>query len=249
MLTTGLTNLILLRGNIQNPHWQAEVKKWLIYIDSKGELNRFISRLTKQDERKANEALVEISSAYVLEKRLKYKVTDWEKPTLSNKNVDFVIKNGSDEIYCEVKRPSWMGELPKDQLNNDRSSRKWKAKYINAESFSFGHWRNIRKAIKKAYPKFLKDKKNLVVIHDDLRVPILNDIVTKEMIDIALFLDKKVQGSYDSELGYFADCKYNRVGGILFIDINPGSVNEIYKSLFIENPNALIQFKIKTTVL
>ena len=62
-----LFDKILGNSNIKNISWKNEIEKWLLYVNNKGELDRFIPRLTKMDSRKINEALAEISSAYLLE--------------------------------------------------------------------------------------------------------------------------------------------------------------------------------------
>ena len=55
-----------------------------------------LRRLTKMDNRKINEVLAEMSSAYLLESILNLKVTGWEMPTSSDKNVDFTIDLNSE---------------------------------------------------------------------------------------------------------------------------------------------------------
>jgi len=227
-----LFDKILGNSNIKNISWKNEIEKWLLYVNNKGELDRFIPRLTKMDSRKINEALAEISSAYLLESILNLKVIGWEVPTNSDKNVDFTIDLNSEEVYCEVKSPSWTSELSKKEK---LGIRKDQGKYIKNEARWFGHWVNIRYAIKKAYPKFLSNCNNLVIIQGDLFVPILA-FPTDTQIEIALFEDQSV---YNNEKGYFVNSDYENVGGILFIDINPTSRNKVYKYKFIKNPNAL----------
>ena len=227
-----LFDKILGNSNIKNISWKNEIEKWLLYVNNKGELDRFIPRLTKMDSRKINEALAEILSAYLLESILNLKVIGWEVPTNSDKNVDFTIDLNSEEVYCEVKSPSWTSELSKKEK---LGIRKDQGKYIKNEARWFGHWVNIRYAIKKAYPKFLSNCNNLVIIQDDLFVPILA-FPTDTQIEIALFEDQSV---YNNEKGYFVNSDYENVGGILFIDINPTSRNKVYKYKFIKNPNAL----------
>jgi hypothetical protein len=123
--------------------------------------------------------------------------------------------------------------------------RKAQGKYKRNEVRFFGHWRNIRYAIKKAYPKFLSNRYNLVIIQDDLIVPILN-FPTNIQIEIALF---EKQGIYDNEKGVFINNDYANVGGVLFIDINPSSQESIYKYKFEDNPNALKPYKLLTNIV
>ena len=233
-----LFDKILGNSDIINDNWKKEINKWLVFIKNKGELKRFIPRLTKMNNSKRDEALVEISSAYLLENELNFVVIGWEVPTKNNKNVDFVIEKKANEIFCEVKSPGWEGELSKKEL---MGGRKDQPKYKHLEWRSFAHWRNIRYAIKKAYPKFLSNCKNLVIIQDDLWVNIL-DFPTDIQIEIALFEDQSV---YNNEKGYFVNSDYENVGGILFIDINPTNSKK-YKIKFFPNENSKIPFAIPT---
>ena len=188
---------ILGESDIKNEALKKEIEKWLMYIKEKGELDRFKPRLEKMSYRKIIETLTEISSAYILEELLNYKVTDWEVDTLNNSNVEFTIKLNSKDIYCEVKSPSWQSELSDEEKVGKR---KKQGKHINNEVRSIDHCKNIRYAIKKANPKFLKDCYNLVIIQDDLFMPILN-WPTDIQIKIALYENT---GQPDKEIGCFA---------------------------------------------
>jgi hypothetical protein len=232
-----LFDKILGNSNIINDNWKKEINKWLVFIENKRELKRFIPRLTKMDNSKRDEALAEISSAYLLENELNFIVTGWEVPTKNNKNVDFVIERKVNEIFCEVKSPGWERELSKKELMEGRKDQR---KYIPSECRFFGHWKNIRYAIKKAYPKFLSNYKNLVIIQDDLWVNIL-DFPTDIQIEIAL-LNNSI--AYDATKGVFVDREYENVGGVLFININPASREKIYKYKFFANPNALKKYNL-----
>ena len=193
------------------------------------------------NSRKINDALVEISSAYLLEVILNFKITDWEVPTVRDQNVDFTMALNSEEVYCEVKRPSWQSELSdKEKLGIRKTQRKYKRNEVRF----IGPWRNIRYAIKKAYPKFLSNCYNLVIIQDDLIVSIL-DFPTDTPIKIALFEEK---GIYDNEKGVFIGNDYKNVGGVFFIDINPSNQERIYKFKFVDNPNALKRYNLSSNI-
>jgi len=232
---------ILGNSDIINDNWKKEISKWLIFIKNKGELKRFIPRLTKMNNSKRDEALAEISSAYLLENELNFVVIGWEVPTKNNKNVDFVIKEKSNEIFCEVKSPGWEGELSKKEMVG---SRKNQPKYKNLEVRWFGHWKNIGYAIKKAYPKFLSNCKNLVIINDDLFVGIL-DFPTDTAIKIGLFNNSI---AYGATKGVFINRDYENIGGVLFININPTSRKKIYKYKFFANPNALKPYNLNDNI-
>lgn len=217
--------------------WKHEIEKWLQFIQSKDQLNRYSPRLNASQKTQRDEALAEISSAYIMEIKLKYPVVDWERKTIKDKDVDFVIRNGSNEIYCEVKSPGWESELKQQERLNGRKDL---PKYINAEGRSIAPWQNIRYALKKSYPKFLPNCKNLVIIKDDLFVNILD---TPLNIDIALFENS---GSYNGEKGYFSNDGFENIGGVLFWDYRLIDSRIEYRCKFISNKNARMSFSIGT---
>lgn len=220
---------------------KLETNKWLSFLKDKNQLNRYLPRLTKVNKAMRDETLAEIASAYVIEKLLGYTIVNWEEKTVCDYDVDFVIKEDTDKIYCEVKSPGWESELTKKELKKGDQGRRGKPKYLPSEFRAIAPWKNIRQVIKKAYPKFLPNSKNLIIVKDDLYVSIL-DFPTKTPIDIALYEET---GQYNNEKGYFENSDYENVGGILFIDINPTSSKK-YKFKFFPNENSKIPFIIPT---
>lgn len=218
---------------------KLEINKWLLFLKNKNQLNRYLPRLIKVTKAMRDETLAEIVSAYILEIVLGYTIVNWEEKTVGNKDVDFVIKDGIDRICCEVKSPGWESELTQKELKKGDQGRRGKPKYLPHEFRAIAPWKNIRHVIKKAYPKFLPNSKNLIIVKDDLYVSIL-DFPTKTYIDIALYEET---GHYNNEMGYFANSDYENVGGILFIDINPTSSKK-YKVKFFPNENSKIPFSI-----
>jgi len=215
--------------------WKHEINNWLLFIQTKNQLTRYLPRLN-DSKTKRDEALAEIFSAYILEVILKYPIIYWEKQTVGGKDVDFVICDGTNEIYCEVKSPGWESELEqKERLNG----RKGLPKYINAEVRSIAPWRDIRYAFKKSYSKFLPKCKNLLILKDDLFVKILD---TPSNIDMALFEDS---GIYNSEKGYFTNNNFENIGGILILDCRLTEKIE-YRCEFIANKNSKEPFSITT---
>jgi len=148
-----------------------------------------------------DETLAEIFSAYFLKKKFNYPVIDWEEKTINNKDVDIVVSYKNQKLYCEVKSPGWEGELTrKEQLGE----RKALPKYDSGKARTYSYINPIRRCIEKAYPKFLKKTKNLLIIYDDFFVSPLDD---EDQIENAL---------YDN-YGSFRDDKYYRLGGVLFL--------------------------------
>lgn len=207
--------------------WEHEYNNWLLFIQAKNQLVRYLPRLNDSKTRR-DEALAEICSAYAIEVKLKYPAIRWEEKTIAGKDVDFVIQHGSNEIYCEVKSPGWESELEQEERIKGRKDL---PKYINGEARSFAPWRAIRHALKKSYPKFLPNCKNLVIVNDDLIVRILD---VPLHIDIALFED---MGTYDGEKGYFANSHFENIGGVLILDCRLMTGIE-YRYRFVANRNS-----------
>lgn len=218
--------------------YNDEEKKWNDFyknkIKDKKLLKEYSSRFHSKSKKQRECTLAEISSVYVLEKKLGYPVIDWEVKTIDDKDVDFVIQDKENEIYCEVKNPHWESELEEEEQKEDiKNKKKLPKEDRTRKARSFDHCENIRYAIRKAYPKFLPDKKNLLIINDNLFFPILafpND----SMINKALYDHHKV---YNNEKGYFTNHEFENVGGVLFLNFD-----DTYEYKFFANKNAIQPF-------
>ncbi len=220
--------------------WKTEVNGWLKFIKSKGQLIRYIPRLNANKTQR-DEALSEILSAYILETKLNYKITDWERKTVNDKDVDFIIEYNKDDIHCEVKSPGWESELTqKEQL----SGRTKQPKYKHAEVRSIAPWQNIRYTIQKSYEKFLPNCMNMSVINPDLFGELL-EIPSNKNIEIALYENSN---TYGGEKGYFETHDYENVGGLLIVECILYSVSKdfTYRYKFFPNEKAMKPFYIKT---
>ena len=208
--------------------FRDEVESWLAFAKDAGQLERLTPRL-RASRQQRDETLAEICAAYVMNRLLRFPIVGWEIKTANNRDVEFLVRVGTVDLYCEVKSPGWEGELSKSEQTGDR---KKQPKYQNAEVRSVARWKSIRHAIKKSVPKFLGSKCNLVITVDDLFVSVLE--APPNNIDIALF---EKQGLYEGEKGYFADDEYASVGGVLMMGYRIRSEVE-YRWEFVANPNA-----------
>lgn len=223
--------------------WACEAEKWLNFIDLKGQLTRFMPRLTKQDTKKRDEAFAEISSAYFLEKICEVPVIEWEPIGLKNSRGDFMLSVDSTSIFCEVKSPGWESDVVDQQ--GVGSPRLGLPKYINGEVKGIDNSRPIRYAIDKAYKKLPGDKPTLLIFNDDLWFSIFNEmsVSTPDEMPLciyrALFYEPKPPPYTDKKpKGYFKIGLYERLSGILFLNvINSGTI--VYKNKIFENEHAL----------
>ena len=134
----------IFKGNYKiDREGKLETNNWLLFMKDKNQLDRYLPRLTKVNKAMRDETLAEIASAYVMEILLGYTIINWEEKTVGDYDVEFVIKEGADKIYCEVKSPGWESELPKKELKKGDQGRRGKPKYLPHEFRAIAPWKNI----------------------------------------------------------------------------------------------------------
>jgi hypothetical protein len=203
------------KRKIFNPKWIPGINKWLEFINKKNELLRFKPRLNSKKPQ-IFDALAEIQAAYVIENNTEYKVVEFEKKTVKDKDVDFLISNNKTEIYCEVKSPGWEAELTQKERLEGRTK---KPKYINAEARWVESWKNIQYAIIKAYDKFLPAKHNMIILCPDLFNGLLefpNDLNVNNSLYGKKFQFNSLTDT--KQKGCFADNTYENIGGLLIVE-------------------------------
>jgi len=65
------------------------------------------------------------------------------------------------DVFTEVKSPGWEFELTKEERSAGRIDQ---PKYKDGEARAVGPWQAIQFAVEKAYPKFLPNVPNLLVV-------------------------------------------------------------------------------------
>lgn len=229
-----------------NPEWKLEIEKWLEFLEQKNQFKRFRNRLIRSDPRKRDETLAEISAAFYIDSHFNCPIVDWEPMGSGGLTLEFTFKGNKDIlVFCEVKSPGWEKEVIEEEGINRSKKRIQEEKIKDGEVRSIGSWKDIRRTIKKAYPKFFNDQPSLLIINDDLFVsptyPPIN-------IEIALFCEiehgEHDPESYLSEDGYFLTDEYKNLGGILFLKVFHPSKGIEYKSKLIRNPKASPSCKI-----
>lgn len=214
--------------------WKLEVEKWLIFIKQEGQFQRFLPRL--QDiPRKRDEALAEISAAYFIKRIKGYPILEWQPVGAENKTGEFSFQVANEYIvFSEVKSPGWEADVVR---NKDDLGRLDKPKYINGEAAFFNNAVDIRYAIQKAYPKFIEDKLNLLIIVDDLRVSLSEDRWGAE--EALYYKPLKTPYCDTKSEGCFVSTGYNRLGGLATLNVE--QTKEInYRWKLYKNPNAII---------
>jgi len=215
------------------PEWADEHEQWLAFVDSKGELARFLPRLKKSAYQR-DRTFSEIGIAYYLETRRSLPIIEWEPTGNEAKTGEYMVQGPTGPIFVEVKTGGWQKDIVEEQGRH--SPRLSQPKYINAEARSVAPWAVIRNAIANAYPKFTSTMPSLLIIREDYLAPL--DTFNK---DIALFCPGRgKQGDgYLAENGYFLDSRFERLGGLAIFSVELGIRGLRYSFSVSHNPNAV----------
>ncbi|MFC1510846.1 hypothetical protein ACFL5U_00460 [Candidatus Margulisiibacteriota bacterium] len=144
--------------------WKNEVIRWLNFIYSEGQFDKFKPRLRSKG-RQRDETFAEIASAYYLCKKLNFQINDWEPPGANNTLGEFYVTNKTGiKVFCEVKSPGWEAAIYRENKNITRIKQQ---KFIGVECRSFDNSIDIKYLIEKYYPKFPKTEPSLLIIVDD----------------------------------------------------------------------------------
>jgi hypothetical protein len=207
-----------------NNLWGDEAEKWLGYIKSKGHFEKLLPRLRDLPAQR-DEALAEIKAAYFIETYVGYTVRKWDPRGKHGKVGDFTFTFAAEEIFCEVKSPGWERAIVESL--GATSSRLKQPKYLpGIEVSSFSNVSHVRSAISKAYPKFVVERPNLLILVDDLKVPLTYDTLG---VKIAL---------YDGVDGCFSSKRFENLGAVAILNVeNTGTIE--YRFCVYHNSTAL----------
>jgi hypothetical protein len=215
------------------PEWADEHERWLAFVDTKGEMARFLPRFKKSAYQR-DRTFSEIGIAYYLETQRYLPIIEWEPTGNGVKTGEYMIQGPMGPIFVEVKTGGWQKDIV--EAEGRQSPRLAQPKYINAEVRRVAPWAVIRNTILNAYPKFTSTMPSLLIIRDDYLAPL--DTFNK---DIALFCQGRGMqaGGYLSENGYFLDSRFERLGGVAIFSVELGERGLQYKFSVSYNPNAL----------
>jgi len=227
--------------------WAEEIEKWLQFIrDHKVDGmkvwgNFFLPRL-RDHAPKRDEALSEIAVAYFLEARCGFPVKAWEPEGSIGKKGEplkgeFLVEfQPSGQIFVEVKSPGWESEVVHNQGKD--SPRLRQPKYLKGESGRTDPGTAVRQAVAKAYPKLQDSMPTLLIIADDLMVP-LN--AWPDATQDALYCpqaDGYTEGCL-AEDGCFAGKQYERLGAVGTLNVLLKDTTFLYRFALFRNPNCL----------
>lgn len=193
--------------------WETEVNKWLLFIKNNRQFEQFKPRLREKPQIR-NETLAEIQTAYFISEIFGCPIIEWEPQGADNKRGEFSFKVPDGVVFCEVKSPGWEADIAKENSNSPRLK---EPKYINGEAGSFNNADDVRYAIEKAFPKFLYDRPNLLIIVDDLFVSLKDD---KFGVNEVLFY-RKLKPPYvdDKQEGVFTNTSFDRLSALATLNV------------------------------
>ena len=224
------------------PAYAKELDSLLKFADEHGCLARFVPNLEARDKQR-DKALNELRLAYLLH-HLGFPILRWDPAGANGKVGEFLLDSPEKvPIFAEVKSPGWESELSGSQIQAGRAQ---KPKYIGLEGGAIGNWQAVHRCIAspKTYPKFRSDQSSLLIMADDLRVP-LHD--TLFQVKEALYGERRFYG----EDGYFTTDRFENIGGLGVF----GSFSAVpsrgleYEFVVFENPCALVATRLPGSMM
>ncbi len=220
--------------------WNAEHLKWLSFINEQKQLGSYAPRLLK-GSRQRDDAFAEMAVGYYLCKLQGWRFQKREPINLENgRKAEFVLITSPDlEVFCEVKRPSWKAEVARA---NYKSPRLKMPKHINGDGGFFDNSTDVRYEIKKAYPQIPQNKLSLLVLVDDLKVRLNEDLYG---VKDALYRQKLKSPYVDDGLqGCFVDHQFEKLSALATLNYFKiwGESSVQYDWSFFSNPYASIKF-------
>jgi hypothetical protein len=205
-------------------------------------LQRFRPNIEARDKQR-NKALSELRLAYLLE-NMGFPITAWDRPGAGNKIGEFLLDSPEKiSIFTEIKSPGWESELSKEQIAAGRADQ---PKYIGLQGGAVGNWRPVHRCIAadNCYPKFTNNQPSLLIVCDDLMLPLHESL---HHVEGAVY-GTKAQFEED---GYFTTNRFENIGGLgVFYPVSTGARDGLeYRLIVYENHCALPATKLPPSLL
>ena len=190
----------------------VEAEQWCRVAAAHGWWPHYLPRLRTKNEQR-NQTLMELRVLYFLERIAGFQCTDdLEPPGHGPKRGEYLCVIDGRRVFCEVKCPTWQAAFVREQGQPEASrSRRQQPKYVDREFRPVDNYVDLWDSIKSAYPKMPADKPTLLIISDDLWLPLA--------LEGDLTIDRVLHYNYREE-GCFTSTDYERLGGIGFLDFD-----------------------------
>jgi hypothetical protein len=226
--------------------WADDVEEVLAFLHRERRLVAFLSVIKSvQTPQHRDSCLAEARGAFHLN-RWGFRIVEWEPQGEGNTKGEALISlAGSPDIFVEVKQPGWQGEhLPRrvDELRRlspedkqRRLARIRQQKYLGIEGGAVLSPQVAMDVVRRnALPKLTDRYPNLVIVVDDLKVPLVG------LPTLAWFVEQEFSNpdhDADDPDDVFT---YERLGGVLFLQPEADNGQKInYRADFVLNPGAL----------
>ena len=222
--------------------YSRELDALLDWADAKGCLWRFQSRLESKSTQR-DEAIAELRLAFLLDST-GFPIVGWDPPGANGKRGEYLLATPENtDVFVELKAPGWESELTPAQL---AAGRQHKPKYDGMGGGAVGNFMAVHQCITRpnCYPKFTNNQPNLLIIADDLNLPLHDTLFQAEG---ALYGDKWQYG----DDGYFKSTRFENLGGLgIFYAFSAVPSRGIeYQFVIYENPHALPATKLPQSLV
>lgn len=205
--------------------WADEVERVLSFAQVQGQFENYM-RALRGNARQRHSALAELRVAFFFS-RNHFPIVEWRPVGANGREGEFTVRTPSGQnVFVEVKSPSWEGELTDAEKTGDR---KQQGKHFHAEARCIAPWERVQFAVDKSYGKFQSDTRNLLVIADDLFVSLEHG--TNLQAGMALYSP--------NNNGCFTTTARQNLGGVSFFWIKNNLVEVWYEMKLFLNPYAL----------
>ena len=220
--------------------WRREFDALVHWANMKGCLSRFEGPLESRNHQR-DEALNELRLAFLFDS-LGFPVMQWDPLGANGKKGEFLLDTPEQiPVFTELKSPGWEGELRPEEI---AAGRQHQPKYNSAGGGAVGNFMPVHRCIAspKTYPKFAESQANLLIIADDLMLPLHESLF---QVEGALFGSEQQYG----QDGYFTTNQFENIGALGVFYAYSASHGVEYKFSIFENPHALPATRLPQSLL
>jgi hypothetical protein len=205
--------------------WADEAEKLFNFAVSQNQFGRFLPNLRgRWSQFESTQA--ELRVAFFLN-RSGFRIAEWEPAGAAGCKGEFTVMGPSRlGIFTEIKSPGWEGELTSAEL---KAGRQREPKHVYCEGRAVGPWERVQFEVRKAYKKFATQKRNLLILADDLFIGLRHN---SEMWASYALYSRRTGGC-------FADGSYENLGGVGFFSVTSNTDPISYGMQVFINPYAL----------
>jgi hypothetical protein len=215
--------------------WADEEERRLRFLDGVGALDTFLPRL-RGSRQQRDEARAEIMVADFLVSTFGCTIVAWEPVGANRRTGDLLVRSPHTRraIFVEVKAPGYEAEVPEAQRRVRRGQLKYGTGY---DTGMFDPFTAVRYAVTKANTKFPWWRPTLLVIVDDMMVPLR---AVPDLVEEALHRrGNPAGGGWLAEDGPFVRRASSRLGAVATLNVELFDTMRSTFNMF-PNPRALL---------